>query len=74
MLVTFVNMSVDESCLLSFWNQTGCEGMQGTPFTLVGEQQTDCESLAIVGPFPGTVGGPPREVAKSVKVTCKNTS
>ena len=65
---------IDEQCTLNFWNQTGCEGAQGSPITLVGEQQTGCESLAVLGPFIIAPGNPPREVAQSVKVTCPNTS
>ncbi|KZV67459.1 hypothetical protein PENSPDRAFT_654023 [Peniophora sp. CONT] len=64
----------NETCTLSFWNQTGCEGKEGTPITLVGEQQTGCEPLVVEGPVFEAPGNPPREVAQSVKVTCPNTS
>ncbi|VDC04174.1 unnamed protein product [Peniophora sp. CBMAI 1063] len=64
----------NEDCTLHFWNLTGCDGGEGAPISLVGEKETGCESLAVLGPAFEAPGNPPREVAHSLKVTCPNTS
>ncbi|VDC04173.1 unnamed protein product [Peniophora sp. CBMAI 1063] len=63
----------DEQCTLSYWNQTGCEGQQGSPIALIGEQETDCEPLVILPSQFFGVGNPARETAKSLRVDCMST-
>lgn len=60
----------DVICTLSYWNETGCEGKQGTPIMLVGAEESDCEALIIVPSTFDAPGNEARETAKSVKVTC----